>query len=679
MNGPTLAMMIPDKSSRKISRPRRFTPWRVPVWRVPVWRLPVWLVPMWLVPVWLVPVWLVLAVALAGAARASCAAQAAETGSPLQLEYHLAITQPSVHLADVEIDARGTSAPTLDFAMPAWSPGRYAIYDFAKNVQEFAAAGADGHPLEWSQPDKQTWRVQTAGAGEVRVRYKVFGNDLNGSFSQIDPTHANLDGASVFMYVAGHKPDPVRLEITAPQGWKVVSGYSLDPAQRSFQAANYDRLIDTPLEISPSVTWEEFSDHGKTFRVAVHDYATDEDERAALVKKLADGVKKIVAVEMSMMPEPDFDHYTFIFHFAPDIAAGDGMEHLNSTQIIVSQLLSDGGIEEALTDAAHEFFHTWNVKRLRPAALGPFDYTREDYTESLWFAEGVTSYYSYVAMRRAGLWSETEFRKRLSDEIATLESEPGRKLMSAESSSFHAWFYDRSPQMQETNFANTTISYYNKGALLGMLLDFEVRARTGGAKSLDDVMRLMYQRFYGAPPDTYYLPGHGYEEGDVLRALNEVSGTDFTDFFRRYVQGTDPLPYAGTLAKAGLGLNSAATVGSSPSLGIQFRPANTGILITSVLPGSAAERAGLGRDDLLVAVDNFSLATETLGDRLKIYPAGAEVPFTVQRHADREIVIVKLDPPRADDYAIADLPEATPEQAALRRAWLSGRAGAAAP
>ncbi len=617
------------------------------------------------------PLWLALAAALAIAAQANAAAQATRAQSTLQLSYQLRIEQPSEHLAEVEIDARGVSSPALDFVMPAWSPGRYAIYDFAKNVQEFAATGTDGHPLAWSQPDKETWRVETGGAAEVHAHYKVFGNDLNGSFSQIDSTHANLNGASIFMYIADHKPDPIHLDITAPEGWKVVSGYSPDPAERSVQAANYDRLIDTPLEISPSVTWEQFTDHGKTFRVAVHDYGTDEDQRAALVRKLADGVHKIVAVYMTMMPAPDFDHYTFLFHFAPEIAAGDGMEHLNSTQIIISQLLSDDGIDEALTDAAHEFFHTWNVKRLRPAALGPFDYTREDYTESLWFAEGVTSYYSYVTLRRAGIWSEADFRKRLSGEIQTLESEPGRKLMSAESSSFHAWFYDRSPQMQETNFANTTISYYNKGAILGALLDVEIRARTGGHKSLDDVMRLMYQRFYGAPGATYYLPGRGYEESDILSALNEVSGSDFSDFFRRYIQGTDPLPYAETLAKAGLQLKSGAE-DSEPSLGIQYRPANTGILITSVRPGGAADRAGLGRDDLLVAVDNFSLATESLADRLKIYPPGAEVPFTVQRHADREIVTVKLDPPRRDDYSIDDLPDATPEQAALRRAWLAG-------
>ncbi|HUI41013.1 MAG TPA: PDZ domain-containing protein [Terriglobia bacterium] len=590
-------------------------------------------------------------------------------GTALQLDYRLRIVRPATHLAEIEIDAAGVTTPTLTFAMPAWSPGRYAIYDFAKNVQGFNAAAADGRALAWSQPDKQTWTVPTDGAGEVRVRYQVYGNDLNGSFSQIDSTHANLNGASVFMYVSGHKPDPIQLTVEAPEGWKIVGGYSLDIGQRSFEAPNYDRLIDTPLEISPSVTVDSFTDHGKTFRVAVHDFGSDEDQRTALVRELVDGVRKIVAAEMVMMPAPDFDHYTFLFHFAPDISAGDGMEHLNSTQIIISQALSASGIDDALIDAAHEFFHVWNVKRLRPAALGPFDYTKEDYSPSLWFAEGITTYYSYVALLRASVWSRDDFLKRLSEEAEQLETEPGRQLMSAESSSLHAWFFDRAPQMQETNFANSTISYYNKGALLGMLLDLEIRARTGGRKSLDDVMRLMVRRFYGAPASSYYLPGRGYQEPDILQALNDASGSDFSEFFRRYVQSTAPLPYAETLAKAGLALKVSVPPGAGPSLGVLTRPVATGVQIAAVLPGSAAERAGLSRDDVLVSVDNFSLATESLGDRLKIYPPGAEVPFNVQRHTAREIITVKLDPPRADQYTIEDSPQATPDEVALRQAW----------
>ena len=555
--------------------------------------------------------------------------------------------------------------------LPAWSPGRYAIYDFAKNVQEFSASGADGRPLPWSEPDKQTWRVDARDSGgTVSVRYRVFANDLNGSFSEYDSTHANLNGASIFMYVAGHKQDGVALDIEPPsRDWKIIGGFSLSTGDRSFAAPNYDRLIDTPMEISPETTVTEFQEAGKTFRIAVHSYSESPGGRG----ELEEGVRKIVRSELAMMPAPDFDHYTFLFHFAPDIPAGDGMEHLNSTQIIMSRALDSPGAREALETAAHEFFHVWNVKRLRPLALGPFDYSREDYTPSLWFAEGVTSYYAYAHLLRAGLWTREEFLQHLANEIAQLEIEPGRLMMSAESSSFHAWFYDRSPQMQETNFANTTVSYYNKGALLAMLLDLELRSRTGGAKSLDDILRVMYQKFYEAPPATYYGPGRGYEEKDILDALKAVSGNDFTDFFGKYVQGTAPLPYAETLAKAGLAQRVTTPSDAPPSLGIFSRAEDLGVKITAINPGGAADRAGLSRDDLLVAVDGASLANTPLTDRLKIYPPGADVPFTVERHGRRDRITVKLDPPSSRDYSIVESPDATPNQRAIRQGWLGGR------
>jgi len=601
----------------------------------------------------------------------ACPLPAAEepTASPLQLEYHLVLAHPNLHLVSVEITAGKVTGDYLDFVMPAWSPGRYAIYEFAKNVQEFQAAGAQGQMLDWSNLDKQTWRVDVRQAGgTVKAHYRVFANDLNGSFSQFDATHANVNGASIFMYVAGHKPDPLTLTVEAPKEWQIISGFSTAGSDRSFQAANYDRLVDTPLEACADVKLLQFQEQGKTIRIAVHAYGEDKTDPA----KLRDGLQKIVHAEMASMPALDFEHYTFIFHFGPALSSGDGMEHLNSTQIIIRGSMGNS-LAEALETAAHEFFHVWSVKRLRPAGLGPFDYTREVYTPSLWLAEGVTSYVSYLALLRSGLWTREQFLARLADEIRTLEQEPGRSLMSAESSSFHAWFYDRSPQMQETNFANSTISYYNKGALLGMLLDLELRSRTQGAKSLLDVLSLLYRKFYEAPPATYYGPGRGYEEGDVLAAVNEIGGSDYSAFFERYVRGTASLPYASDLAAAGLALRTSVASGSSPSLGVTVLPDNLGDRIFAVLPGGSADRAGLGRDDLLVAVDNQSLATEDLETRLRAYPPGATVPFTVQRQGREEIIDVKLDPPMPDVYTIQDLPGATSQQVAIRNQWLYGR------
>jgi hypothetical protein len=371
---------------------------------------------------------------------------------PLDLQYYLRLPRPTTHIMEVEIDVAKIQEPALDFVMPAWAPGRYAIYDFAKNVQEFEATDQRNQALPWTAVDKQTWRVTTGDArGRVRVRYRVYGNDLTGSFSQLDASHASLNGASVYMYVDGHKQDPLTLTIEGASDWKVISGFSESTEQHTFPVRNYDVLIDTPVELSAECSLERFQEHGKTFRIAVHNYAQEQTEsrpaaslstlntldlaagkvrlnevlepKAAVqsdaMAKLVEGVKKIVNAEMEIMPAPDFQVYTFIFHFAPDIGAGDGMEHLNSTEIMVKGELSDSTLAEALGNAAHEFFHTWNVKRLRPAVLGPFDYTRENYTTSLWFAEGVTSYYGDLALLRSGVWSKVQFLDALAGETRT--------------------------------------------------------------------------------------------------------------------------------------------------------------------------------------------------------------------------------------------------------------------
>ncbi|MGH9451655.1 MAG: M61 family metallopeptidase [Terriglobia bacterium] len=598
------------------------------------------------------------------------------TPSILSLQYHLLLLRPSTHLINVAIDVGNVKDRALDFVMPAWAPGRYAVYNFAKDVQQFQATGANGQPLAWTNTDKQTWQVDARGAGgALTVRYRVYANTLTGSFAQFGPAHANINGAGVYMYVAGHKRDPLSLVVQTPAAWgkdaKIYSGFSLFTSQTRFRAPNYDRLIDTPMEVSAHDVEQSFISHGKTFRVVVHALGAGTETPAQWTAKLTGDIEKIVDSEMSMMPDPDFANYTFLVHVSPFITEGDGMEHLNSTEIIVCGVPDGDTMAGAELDAAHEFFHLWNVKRLRPAALGPFDYTKENYTRSLWFAEGLTQYYSYVHLRRAGLWSRQDFLDHLAGEVQTLEDEPGRFMMSAESSSFHAWFYDRAPQMQQTNFVNSTISYYNKGALLGMLLDLEIRERTGGRKSLDDLMRFMYNKFYvNAPAATYYLPGRGYMEQDILAALKAVSGTDFSGFYTRYITGTEELPYERVLAAAGMTLQVSTAPDAAPSLGILGQPVDDGICIMAVRPGTAADRAGLSRGDVLISVDQLPLSTGSLTTRLKMYPPGAVVPFTVQRLGERITVEVKLGPPVADDYSLEVNSAATPEEAQIRDGWL---------
>src|SRR5918993_4582477 len=467
-----------------------------------------------------------------------CGVASAQTAAPLKsITYRLSMTRPVSHLFEVAIEVElPEGAPSsLDFQMPKWSPGRYAVFDFAKNIQEFQALGGicprraqcKMSVIPSDKVDDQTWRVSTANTRNLTVRYKVFGNDLSGTFSQLDTRHANYNGHSVFMYIVGHKADPVRLEIDPPAGWRIINGRNERMDQRSWQFPNWDEFVDTPTEIAPDWTVDEFQVDGKRYRVVVHSFGDEGGKRPALVRD----IEKIVRAEIAMWGPPEFDSYTFLIHFANDGESGDGMEHLTSTQIILPGELSDPEqYDGALATAAHEFFHVWNVKRLRPIELGPWDFTRPLNTRGLWIAEGITNYYGHLMMRRAGLWNDARLLKTLADQITDVDNSPGSKLMSAEDSSLSAPFIDDAPHAQETNLANTSISYYPKGEIIGVVLDLLIRGKTKGKASLDNVMRRMYEDFYlKSSNSSYYLRGRGFRNEDFEKTVSDVAGADMSD------------------------------------------------------------------------------------------------------------------------------------------------------
>lgn len=496
----------------------------------------------------------------------TAAASAQDTSAPrYRISYTLSIREPASHLFEVRVDVDGvTDADRIDIQMPRWSPGRYAVFDFAKNVQEARArSSCVGVPdctssnLPVTRLDTQTWRVGMTSEGRplahgLTFTYKVFGDDLSGTFSQLDERHASFNGGSVFAYVVGHKQDPVSLKIEAPAGWKVFNGYSTRAGQTEFQFPNYDLLIDTPTEVGPDFTVESFEVGGKTYRVLVHSLGPEGGHRDELVKS----VERIVRAEVAEFEPPEFDQYTFLFHFDPTTRRGDGMEHLNSTQIIETGALAGREVlESALDAAAHEFFHNWNVKRLRPAGLGPWDFTRPVVTKGLWIAEGFTNYYGMLSERRAGLWSDEQLLGSYANTIGGIENSPGSKLMSAVESSLLAPFLDRASHDMRTNLANTSVSYYPKGETLGLVLDLLIRGRTHGRVSLDDVMRRAYEEFYlKSPNDSYYLHGRGYTVEEFQRLASETAGFDLSDFFARHVYGVEPPPYDEALSYVGLRL-----------------------------------------------------------------------------------------------------------------------------
>jgi predicted metalloprotease with PDZ domain len=582
------------------------------------------------------------------------------------ITYRLSMSRPVSHLFEVEIIVElpdQLKDKPLQLQMAKWSPGRYAVFDFAKNVQEFSANGAV------RRVDVQTWSV-TPTSSKVTISYKVFGNNLSGTFSQLDSRHANYNGGSIFMYVVGHKPDPVKLEINAPAGWKIVNGRTDQPGQTVWQFPNWDMMIDTPTEIAPDWTMDTFTVDGKKYHVMVHSFGPEGGKRPELVRD----IEKIVRAEVGMWGAPEFDEYTFLIHYAADDHSGDGMEHLTSTQIIQPGALADPGTyESTLGTVAHEFFHVWNVKRLRPQELGPWDFTRPLSTRGLWIAEGFTNYYGHLMLRRAGLWSDRRFFDQESETIRRIESAQGSRLMSAEESSLSAPFIDGAPAAQATNLQNTAISYYPKGQLIALVLDLLVRGRTKGKSSLDDVMRQMYEELYlNSPNSSYYLRGRGYQTEDLERIASRRTGIDFTDFFKRHIRDVEVLPYDEAFAYVGLRL--VKTQAKQPfDAGLALKSEDSQeLVIENVRNNSPAEDAGLQNGDEVVSLGGKTVTADSWLKTLARFNPGDSVPITVKRDRRTIKTNIVLGQPDRYDYVIEEKPDATAEQKALRARWLSG-------
>ena len=470
------------------------------------------------------------------------------------IEYTVTMPDPAAHLYSVQIMVGGLAGRPVEFQMPVWSPGRYARMDFARNVQEYAATSTDGKELRWDKTNGSRWIVYPGSARSARITYKVFANaQLSGTFSVLDTVHANWNGPSLFMYVDGQKQNPVTLSVVPPDDWTVINGEVSRPGQRFFHFATYDQMVDTPTEVAPPGTLilESFVVDGRQYRVMVHHAGTASDSaRHRFVRDL----ESIVRYENSVFGAPPLDQYTFMFHLG--FGGWDGMEHLASTQITVPRPWTDApGHLPGVEEAAHEYFHVWNVKRVRPAALGPFDYTREVYQPSLWVAEGWTQYFGLATLSRSGLEDASAFYQRMAGLIQENLTAPGRTMTSARMSSFHAPFWDGATEPQPSNLANTYIDYYTKGAGLAAYLDLMIRNRTDNARSLNDAFNNLRKATWDAPRASYYLQGRGYTEGDVERAVSAAAGSSLTPWFDRFVAGTEDLDFDEALGWAGLVLD----------------------------------------------------------------------------------------------------------------------------
>lgn len=480
------------------------------------------------------------------------AGPAAHAPPRLRLAYHIAMPDPATHYFEIALQISGIEGDSLDLQLPVWSPGRYARMDFARNLQHFEATSGAGQAIVAEEVNGSLWRLRTRGVHDAHITYRVFANTLSGTFSVLDTAHANWNGASLFVYAVGHKQDPVHLTIVAPPGWKVMNGAAANFEQRDFDFPNYDQLIDTPTEVAPSISLDSFTVDQRLYRVMLHHNGVLD---SALRMRFVRGIQRIVHEENAVLGPPPLEMYTFVGNAG--YKGSDGMEHLYSTQIITPRAMVDSqAVDNFLGAASHEYFHVWNVKRIRPALLGPFDYTSERYEPSLWVAEGWTEYYGIISLERAGLTTKEQLYKTLGEDITYDLTQPARTWMSARESSMHAPFFDGGAQPMAVDGPSDFISYYTKGEGLALLLDIEIRERTSDRKSLDDALRALRKRSWDAPRASYYLQGRGYTELDVERAVSEAAGVDMHGWFARYVGGTDELPFAESLAKVGLTLTA---------------------------------------------------------------------------------------------------------------------------
>lgn len=462
-----------------------------------------------------------------------------------RIQYTLSLHSPGRHEATVTMIIPVQNADTLTLAMPAWSPGRYVIYNFAKNVFDISARDEQVRLIRPLLIDKQTWKIPCRGKGKITFSYRVFANTLDGTFSKIDSNGASLNGAGIFMYVQGRKNWPVRLKIEHPQNWQVVT-----PMQKQkdvYLAANYDRLIDSPIEMGRVFTYS-FYVLGKRHTLVFHRAV-----RQNILKTFENDLSKVIRYHASLFGDTlPYKRYVFFFHLQPQLAHPDGMEHLNSCRVllrmdvnsIVCNANTDPDYDNLIWLSAHEFFHTWNVKRLRPAGLGPFDYSKEVYTPSLWIVEGWTSYYAYLTLLRTGIYTQEKWLSEISGRISRYEHAPGKKYRTLAETSILTWlFKGHVPVYAQTNIEQTTYSYYYKGLIAGFLLDALLRSESKGAYSLDRFIGDLWRQFYQRPKTSYYLAGKGYSEKDVENQIIQKLGQTGKEFLRKAVHSTEPLPY----------------------------------------------------------------------------------------------------------------------------------------
>jgi len=579
-----------------------------------------------------------------------------QTSAP-NISYTVSMSQPWTHMLEVEVRLKWNRMPdAAQLKMPVWTPGSYLVREYARHVQDFAVTDGGGKALSWQKINKNTWQIDSKGVKEIVAKYRVYSNELTVRTNELNDEHGFWNNAATLMFPAGQLTTPSTVTVIPFGKWKVATG--LPPVSGSanmFRAPNFDVLFDSPFEVSD---YKEisFEVHGKKHRFVMSGEGNYD------LKKLAEDGAKVVDEAYKIFGEFPYDDYTFIVN----LRGGGGLEHLNSTALQYNRFgfKPKARYNGFLSLMAHEYFHAYNVKRIRPDALGPFDYENENYTKLLWVAEGGTAYYESLLLRRAGLITDDELLEGRANTIEQLQNRPGRFETSLEEASFDAWIkYYR----QDENSINNQISYYDKGEIVNMMLDVTIRTASNGAKSLDDVMRHLYNEFY--------KKNRNYTPADFQKAAEMAAGRSLDDFFAKYVRGESEIDYNGIVGGIGLQMKVDQTDKTKAYIGADLAEENGRLTIRSLAANTPAYEQGLNTGDQIVAIDGYRATNAFLQSYLAERKPNDTVKLTVFRFDKLRDVSFKLGANMRANYSFAPVAQPSEDQKRLYSDYMKAELG----
>ncbi len=573
------------------------------------------------------------------------------------IHFEVSFKEPQAHYAEVKMEISDLRKDYIDVKMPVWTPGSYLVREYARHVESVEACDAEGNHLAVEKVDKNTWRIQSDKAKKVTFSYRIYGFEVSVRTNFIDDSHAFLSPAATFMYIDGLLDRPVDVTVIPHARWAEISTglEAVAGKPNTFHAADFDILFDSPIEVGNQdvFTFEAAGVHHEIAMVGGGNY--DKERLKADCAAIVEEATAIFGVNPNK-------RYVFIVHNYQ--SGGGGLEHLNSTVLGATR----NGYQNERTYVgflglvAHEYFHLWHVKRLRPFELGPFDYDAENYTSALWIMEGFTAYYDNLLLRRCGFLNENGYLQALANDVNTVENRPGNNVQPVALASFDAWIKYYRP---DENSANTSVSYYNKGALMAMLLDLKILAATKGEKRLDDVLKAAYEQFYVREQRGFKVPEFqalveqvaGFSVADIFDAAHAVGKLDYNSYLNAV--GYELVDYNGRRKVPDLGFNTTATDGR--------------MVVTGVTRGTGAWDGGINVRDEILAINGERLDANgrELSRLMQTAEIGDKLDVLIARDGRIRELTVTLGEDAKGSFRIEPLPHASAEQARLGRLWLS--------